>query len=84
MRDGLFTEVWNDVHWFMSESTDSYKLDLIEGERDSRLQSSSKVLILNGMVGQVSPTAFPTLQFTGAAQDKWKGAARNLHAYKNM
>ena len=84
MCDGLCTEVWTDVYWLMAESTDSQKLDMIEGERDSRLQSSSKVLILNGMVGQVSPTAFPTLQFTGAAQEIRTGAARNLHAYKNM
>ena len=28
----------------MAESTDSQKLDMIEGERDSRLQFSSKVL----------------------------------------
>ena len=31
--DGLFTEVWTDVHRLMSEATDSQNLDIKEAER---------------------------------------------------
>ena len=37
-------------------------------------------MILNGRVGQVRPTVCPTLQFTDAAREKYKGAARNFLA----
>ena len=44
------------------------------------LVSHMNKMILNGRVGQVRPTVCPTLQFTDAAREKYKGAARNFLA----
>ena len=44
MRDCFITESWTDVHWLMADSTDSHKLDMIDGERDSFLLTFSTAL----------------------------------------